>query len=161
MHYSCSKCEADFYPSAPHENLDCPNGCGAKLTEHKGAAFVPPPTFVIPPDWEEQLADRLEERNEGRKSDTSKNPLDLLPVDALQAVGAVLQYGATKYEPRNWEKGLSWSRVYGAILRHLFAWWRGEDRDPESGLTHLSHAACCLLFLLTYELRKTGKDDHP
>ena len=62
---------------------------------------------------------------------------------------------------RNWEKGMDWSRVYGALLRHLFSWWRGYDKDPETGLSHLAHAGCCVLFLLAYTLRNVGKDDRP
>jgi len=54
---------------------------------------------------------------------------------------------AAKYAPHNWEKGIDYSRVYGALLRHMMAWWGGEDTDPETGLSHLHHAACCIMFL--------------
>jgi hypothetical protein len=60
---------------------------------------------------------------------------------------------------RNWEHGMKWSRVYGALLRHLTAWWGGEDKDPETGRSHLWHVACCVTFLLTYEMRGAGEDD--
>ena len=98
---------------------------------------------------------------EGRKYDKDKNPLELLPVDALEHVGWILQHGAKKYEPRNWEKGMAWGRLYGAALRHLFAFWRHEDIDEETELGHLAHAACCILFLLSYQLRSVGTDDRP
>ena len=62
---------------------------------------------------------------------------------------------------RNWEKGMKWGRPVGALMRHMWAWWQGEDKDAETGLSHLAHAACCILFLLSYELRKTGEDDRP
>lgn len=63
---------------------------------------------------------------------------------------------------RNWEKGMSWGRCYAACLRHLWAWWRGEDNDPETGLSHLDHALCCLLFLSTFVKRRvTTFDDRP
>ena len=55
------------------------------------------------------------------KKDSEKVRLDLLPVRPLLEVGRVLTFGAKKYEPRNWEKGFSWSRPYAATLRHLFA----------------------------------------
>lgn len=97
----------------------------------------------------------------GRKDDEGKLPLHLLPTDALEEIALVLQFGAEKYAPRNWEKGMDWSRVYSAALRHLFAWWRGEDHDRETKLLHLSHAACCLLFALSYQIRQTGNDDRP
>jgi hypothetical protein len=71
----------------------------------------------------------------------------------------VLDYGAKKYAPRNWELGMDWGRMLAASLRHLFAWARGEDYDPESKLHHLAHAACCVLFLLAYAMRNVGNDD--
>ena len=46
-------------------------------------------------------------------------------------------------------------------MRHMWAWWRGETADPETGASHLHHAACCLAFLIAYEERKAGTDDRP
>lgn len=96
---------------------------------------------------------------EGRKDDGEKVRLQLLPPDALEAISRVLMFGADKYGERNWERGMAWSRVFGACLRHLFAYWRGEERDAETGLSHLAHAGCCILFLLSYHLRGVGQDD--
>lgn len=98
----------------------------------------------------------------GLKFDAGKIRLDLLPVIPLEEIGKVLTFGAKKYSERNWEKGFSWSRPYGAALRHIFAFWRGEKYDPETGLHHLAHAACCILFLLEFDLASgAGKDDRP
>lgn len=99
--------------------------------------------------------------HEGRKDDAGKRPWGLLPFDALADIVAVLQFGADKYGVRNWEQGMEWSRPFDALHRHLAAWWQGEHRDPETNLSHLAHAGCCLLFLLAYERRKAGKDDRP
>lgn len=99
--------------------------------------------------------------SEGRKDDAGKAPWHLLPFDALSAIVAVLAFGALKYAPRNWEKGMDWDRPFSALLRHLTAWWEGEDRDPETGLSHLAHAGCCLLFLLAFEIRGIGRDTRP
>ncbi len=97
----------------------------------------------------------------GRKDDGGKDPWHLLPVDAVRAVVKVLAFGAAKYAPRNWEAGLAWSRCYAAALRHLTAWWEGECADPETGMSHLWHAGCCVMFLIAFELRGTGSDDRP
>ena len=97
----------------------------------------------------------------GRKDDGGKDPWHLLPFDAIRAVLKVLAFGAGKYGDRNWEAGMAWSRCYGAALRHLTAWWEGEKADPETGFSHLWHAACCVLFLIAYELRGRGADDRP
>lgn len=87
---------------------------------------------------------------EGAKFDDGKVPMDLWSADALEATAEVLALGAVKYEAYNWAKGISYRRVFSALLRHLWAWWRGEDNDPEWGKHHLAHAMCCLMFLLHY-----------
>jgi hypothetical protein len=98
----------------------------------------------------------------GTKHDGGKLPWHLLPFDAIEQVVRVLDFGAKKYAPRNWEKGIAHSRVFAAAQRHLTSWWRGEDNDPETGLSHLAHAACCTLFMLAFVTRKTpGVDDRP
>ena len=91
---------------------------------------------------------------EGRKDDKGKLPYELLAPEFLEATCRVLQFGADKYGVRNWEKGMAWSRPFGALMRHMWAWWRGEVADPESGKSHLHHAACCIMFLIAYEERR-------
>lgn len=97
--------------------------------------------------------------SEGVKLDTGKVRMDLIPPEAMFALATVLTFGAEKYAARNWEKGMSWGRVFGALMRHLWAWWRGEGKDPETGYSHLWHALCCVVFLVAYEERKAGTDD--
>lgn len=96
----------------------------------------------------------------GRKDDGGKLPWHLLPYDAVEDIVKVLDFGAKKYAPRNWEKGIVYSRVYGALMRHLVAWWMKENggRDKETGLSHLAHAGCCVLFLIAFEKRIVGAD---
>ena len=98
---------------------------------------------------------------EGRKDDTGKAPYDLLAPEFLSGTAEILAFGAAKYAPRNWEKGMAWSRPFSAMMRHMWAWWAGEHTDAETGKSHLWHAACCLMFLVAYEQRKTGRDDRP
>lgn len=93
------------------------------------------------------------------KHDTSKNMLQLLPFRAVEEVGKCLTFGAEKYAAHNWRSGFEWTRLLGSTLRHLFAWARGEDLDPESGLSHVAHAATNCLFLLEHVLLGLGKDD--
>ena len=98
---------------------------------------------------------------EGRKDDGDKAPYHLLAPEMLEATALVLGFGAKKYSARNWEKGMHWSRPFGALMRHMWAWWRGEACDPETGYSHLWHASCCLMFLVAYEARNVGSDDRP
>lgn len=93
------------------------------------------------------------------KHDAGKLPMHLLSTEALEQVAAVLQFGAEKYAEHNWRKGFVWSRPLSAALRHLLAFNGGEDRDPESNLSHLAHAACCIMFLLEFEKTHPELDD--
>lgn len=99
--------------------------------------------------------------SEGRKDDAGKLPYHLLPPEYLEGTVKVLAFGAGKYGDRNWERGMAWSRPFAALMRHMWAWWRGEVRDPETGMSHLWHASCCLAFLTAYEARAAGLDDRP
>lgn len=106
---------------------------------------------------------------EGLKFDADKVRLELIPPELLYAVGSILTFGAKKYEDRNWELGMNWSRPFGALMRHMWCWWGGKQKtsvsflfgelDDETGHSHLWHAGCCLAFLIAYEERKTGTDD--
>lgn len=98
-------------------------------------------------------------QTEGVKYDSGKIRTDLLSTLAMEEVAKVLTYGAQKYSADNWRHGMSWRRLIGASLRHLFAFMRGEDNDSETGLSHLAHAGCCIMFLLEYQLTRNGSDD--
>lgn len=90
------------------------------------------------------------------KYDVGKPPLSLIPRAAHIAEAEVLAFGAKKYAAWNWSKGMAHSRLIDAALRHITAYADGEDVDPESGLSHLAHARCCLGFLI--ELTQTHPD---
>ena len=96
-----------------------------------------------------------------KKFDSGKLRMELLSVPALRGLSDVLTFGAQKYDSHNWRSdgGLEWSRLYGASLRHLLAHMNGEDTDEETGLSHLDHALCCIMFLSEYEKTANGKDD--
>ena len=102
-----------------------------------------------------------EPQGEARKSAESaqKPRLELVPWAAISDIAEVLTFGAAKYDANNWCRGARWGRYFAALLRHLFAWWRGEEFDPETGLSHLAHAGCCLMFLMEYQRNGWGTDD--
>ena len=90
------------------------------------------------------------------KFDSGKPGMNLLSREALEQIALVMDFGKQKYDAHNWRKGFVWSRPLSAALRHIMAFNDGEYKDPESGLSHLAHAACCIMFLLEFE--KTHKD---
>ena len=94
--------------------------------------------------------------DEAVKHDQNKPDLSLLSSIAILELAKVLSFGAQKYSAHNWRNGFEFSRPYSACLRHLLAWNAGENTDPESGLNHLAHAMCNLMFLL--ELQQTRPD---
>ena len=98
---------------------------------------------------------------EGGKYDDGKPRWALLPPGPLEEVARVYTFGATKYEADNWRKGMLWSRTFSAIMRHCWAFWRGETHDPETGLHHMAHACFGCLTLIEYTNKKTKTDDRP
>lgn len=93
------------------------------------------------------------------KFDDNKLPVNLLSTEALLQTAAVLKFGADKYAEHNWRAGFAWSRPLAAAMRHIMAFNDGEDKDPESGLSHLAHAMCCIMFLLEFEKTHRELDD--
>lgn len=93
----------------------------------------------------------------GMKFDGDKPRMDLLLdgcPNALLRVSDVLTFGAKKYAAHSWHTVAEGkSRYKAALLRHLTAHAQGEVNDPESGMPHLAHAACCSLFILELEQR--------
>lgn len=101
------------------------------------------------PGWEKQ----------GHKDDAEKIRLDLLDAYSIEELGKVLTFGAQKYAPDNWRKGIKYSRLIAALLRHAFAMMGGQDKDPETGLDHAAHAMCCCMFLIWMMKNRPGLDD--
>lgn len=95
----------------------------------------------------------------GVKHDQEKPDLSLLSSIALNKIGQVMTFGKKKYSAHNWRGGIAWSRVLSAAMRHLIAYIGGEDKDPETGLSHLAHLGCCVMFLLEFEETHRELDD--
>jgi len=93
----------------------------------------------------------------------SKKPaLDAVPPIAVLQLGRAMSDGKAKYGPMNWrEKRVTSSVYYNAAMRHLMAWWDGEDLAPDSGVHHLAHAMACLAIVLDAESVGKLNDDRP
>jgi len=71
----------------------------------------------------------------------------LVDSDALVPMVQVLEFGANKYAPDNWKKGLPTLEICESLIRHLYAYMNGEDNDTESGLPHVGHIMANSMFL--------------
>jgi hypothetical protein len=101
------------------------------------------------------------ERGSGARYNAGKTRYDLIPLSTLKSAADVFEYGTEKYAPWNWAKGMEWTVPYACLLRHLDAWFRGEDNDPESGLPHIGHALCNLIMLAHYRDVYQEGDNRP
>jgi hypothetical protein len=99
------------------------------------------------------------EKQKGTKHDDGKSRMDLLDSEFLEGVGHVLRFGASKYDAHNWRGGIAYSRLIGAAMRHLAAINKGENIDPESGMQHVHHLGCCVMFLSAMMRHRPDLDD--
>jgi hypothetical protein len=104
---------------------------------------------------------RVTDPDTGGQKGSKRAQLGALDPKALMEVAEVAGFGAEKYERYNFLKGFRWSLSYDALQRHLHAFWSGEDKDPESGLSHVAHAAWQCLALLSLMRVAADKDDRP
>lgn len=74
---------------------------------------------------------------------------------AVEAVSAILNYGAQKYEEDSWQSVPDGRKRYeDAFYRHQIERNKGQTYDDESGLPHLAHMICNLMFLLWFEIQE-------
>lgn len=110
-------------------------------------------------DKSQQSTNQQLQTTGGRKNDSNKPDLSLIPTDALWGMAAALTYGAKKYERHNFRQGIVFSRLVAAAMRHLTAWNEGENTDSETGLSHLDHAMASLAMLKFMEKQRPECDD--
>lgn len=91
----------------------------------------------------------------------TKPPISIIPYESLANISLAMAYGAEKYgrgDYRN-QDTLCWTLYADACYRHLGEWLEGTDRDRESGIHHVSHAAASLVILLFLISQGRGHDD--
>ena len=93
---------------------------------------------------------RARARTRAMRFDADKVDISLIPPEYLEEFARVFMYGTKKYSRDNWRKGMKWSRMYSSAMRHIIAFWKGEELDVESGLPHLVQAAWNLMALHWY-----------
>lgn len=85
--------------------------------------------------------------DQAKKRDAGKPRLFLVPPELVQAVGAVMTFGADKYGTNTW-RSVEIERYQDAMARHFEAYKDNPvGLDEESGLPHLWHLATNVAFL--------------
>lgn len=95
----------------------------------------------------------------GSRFNNGKTRYDLLDWETLQGLADVLAFGAQKYAPYNWKKGLPVTEIIASMLRHVAAISQGEDIDSETGLPHADHIQCNAMFLSWMMKNRPDMDD--
>lgn len=101
----------------------------------------------------------MKNKSGGKKNDSAKVQMDLLPFESLEEVAKVLTFGVKKYGRFNWKKGISYSRLIAAATRHIGQYNDGQDYDDETKTHHAANAACNLLFLIWMHNNRKDLDD--
>lgn len=91
---------------------------------------------------------------QGHKDDVGKERYDLIPHGPLREFAKLWTMGARKYADHNWRKGILYSRLFSAMMRHAWAFWGGESFDPD-GQHHLDSVAWCAFVLREFEMNPT------
>lgn len=92
----------------------------------------------------------------------NKVPFHCVPCGPLLEMGLAMMEGGRKYGTHNYRAiGVRMSTYYNAVMRHMMAWWEGENIDPDSGVHHIVKAMTSLLVLRDSMLMGNCEDDRP
>lgn len=93
---------------------------------------------------------------EGRK----KRQYHYIPLNVLDEIADGMAEGARKYGAFNWRQTkIEMSDYYNSTIRHLNAWFSGQDIDPDSGIHHLSKAITGLVVVRDAIAQESCIDD--
>lgn len=139
-----------------------------------GRVKIPEPT----PDQKKYIDDLLENMKPVDLNQTvggpkpSVNPKDRfgsvkvsiskLPMVAIVHGAHAMMDGAAKYGPYNWRDNPVIANIYvDAAMRHLSAWFEGQELAKDSGVHHLGHAIACCAILLDAQMTGNLVDNRP
>lgn len=104
----------------------------------------------------------LPSTNPKRAFGVRKPSPQFIPPVALIEESVVMALGAAKYGAFNWQDDpVDATTYYSAAMRHLLQWFSGEDKDRESGASHLAHVRACMAILLDAQASGRLIDDRP
>lgn len=138
---------------------------GAQDVDANGAPVdvVAPPVVLEPPDAApREPVVGWKDTNPKAAFGDKKVPFSTVPAPVIAELGLAMLEGALKYGRHNYRvSGVRASTYYDAAMRHLTAWWEGEDIDPDSGLPHPVKAMACLAVLRDATYMNMLNDDRP
>lgn len=149
-------CTTCAYGGAPADVEPCLSCDG----EH--SAWVRLSTAPAPDDPPARTFHMLKATNPKDAIGVSKAPMSTVSAVVLAEVGVAMLEGARKYGRHNYRAaGVRSSVYYDATMRHLMAWWEGEDTDPDSGMSHITKAITSLVVLRDAMIQDMCTDDRP
>jgi hypothetical protein len=104
---------------------------------------------------------RITDPETGGEKGTKLARYDLIPAGPLLQLAEHYGKGAAKYDAHNWRRGYAWSLSFAALQRHAWAFWNGEDNDPETQSHHMAAVAFHAFALIHFGDTDTGTDDRP
>ena len=155
--------EPDTYIRPPHEDSTPEENTSSVTVDPRGTQDLEAIVEQhVRQSLEKSSSEGYPDQNPKTRFGVKKAPLHLVPPSALYAMAEAFKVGGEKYGPYNWrEASISSSVYYAAALRHLTAWWDGEDLDPETGNEHIWHAMACLALLVDGKAAGKLNDDRP
>ena len=156
----CNRCGKSWNPKSKLQQPSC--NAEAAFDGATDAGIVSREPEVSDDELATALDAALPDTNPKTRMGALKIPLHLVPPSAMHALAIAFEDGARKYGAFNFrDSAVSSSTYYAALLRHVSAWFDGEDVAKDSGIEHLHHAMACLAILI--DAKSVGKlnDDRP
>jgi len=98
----------------------------------------------------------MDSTDRAMRFNTGKPQWSLVHFKSLEPMIRVLEFGALKYAPKNWQKPMPLDQILESMQRHLASIFDGEEVDSESGISHMGHIMCNAMF---YIYHKNKQDD--
>lgn len=108
------------------------------------------------------LENKVKDSNPKDAVGVRKVPMSTVSGPVMMELGLAMMEGARKYGRHNYRDiGVRSSVYYDAAMRHLVAWWEGEDTDPDSEISHLTKAIATIMVIRDAQLHNKVVDDRP
>lgn len=97
-------------------------------------------------DFEKMINSGLKTIDKADRFNEGKPKWSLVHFQSMVPMIRVLEFGARKYAPFNWQKPMDLMEILESMQRHLAALFDGEVYDKESGISHMGHIQANSMF---------------